>query len=47
VFYVFEGRYLFEVDGKPSTAAKRNMVVSGEASHAFVNVTEGPARQLV
>lgn len=44
---MFEGRHLFEVDGKPPTAAKRNMVVSDEASHALVNVTEGPARQLV
>jgi quercetin dioxygenase-like cupin family protein len=48
VFYVIEGRYLFEVDGKRFTAAEGDVVVApGGSAHAFLNITDAPARQLI
>jgi quercetin dioxygenase-like cupin family protein len=48
VFRVLEGRYLFEVDGQRFEAAAGDLVsVPGGTSHAFVNLTDRPARQLV
>jgi hypothetical protein len=43
-----EGRYLFEVDGEQFYAEEGDVVtVPGGAAHAFVNVTDKPARQYV
>jgi quercetin dioxygenase-like cupin family protein len=48
IFYVLEGRYLFEVDGKRFTAEVGDVVsVPGGAAHAFVNITDTPARQFI
>lgn len=48
VFRVMEGRYLFEVDGEQFFAEEGDVVtVPGGASHAFVNVTDKPARQYI
>lgn len=48
VFRVLEGRYLYEVDGKPFHADVGDLVsVPGGAEHGFVNVTSRPARQLI
>jgi quercetin dioxygenase-like cupin family protein len=48
VFYVLEGRYLFEVDGKRFTADTGDVVaVPGGSAHAFVNLTDQPARQFI
>jgi quercetin dioxygenase-like cupin family protein len=48
VFYVLEGRYLFEVDGNRFTAEVGDVVtVPGGAAHAFVNITDKPARQYI
>ena len=48
VFRVLEGRYLFELDGRRFHAETGDVVsVPGGAAHAFVNVTDAPARQLV
>ncbi|AVJ28444.1 cupin domain-containing protein [Achromobacter spanius] len=48
VFYVLEGRYLFEVDGKRFTADEGDVIsVPGGAAHAFVNITDRPARQFI
>lgn len=48
VFRVMEGRYLFEVDGEQFYAEEGDVVtVPGGASHAFVNVTDRPARQYI
>jgi quercetin dioxygenase-like cupin family protein len=48
VFRVLEGRYLYEVDGRRFSAEAGDVVsVPGGAEHAFVNVTDRPARQLV
>jgi quercetin dioxygenase-like cupin family protein len=48
VFHVLEGKYLFEVDGQRFHASAGEVVsVPGGAAHAFVNVTEHPARQLI
>lgn len=48
VFRVLEGRYLFEVDGKRFFAEVGDVVsVPGGAAHAFVNVTDTPARQTI
>lgn len=48
IFYVLEGRYLFEVDGRRFTAEAGDVVtVPGGAAHAFVNVTDQPARQFI
>ena len=48
VFRILEGRYLFQVDDQRFSAEAGDVVsVPGEAAHAFVNVTDRPARQLV
>jgi quercetin dioxygenase-like cupin family protein len=48
VFYVLEGRYLFEVDGKRFTAGTGDVVTApGGSAHAFVNITDKPARQFI
>jgi quercetin dioxygenase-like cupin family protein len=48
VFRVLEGRYLFEVNGRRLEATAGDTVsVPGGDAHAFVNITERPARQLI
>ena len=48
VFYVLEGRYLFEVDGKRFTADTGDVVTApGGSAHTFVNITDKPARQFI
>src|ERR1700743_1515024 len=48
IFRVLEGRYLFQVDDKQFEAGEGDVItVPGGAVHAFVNVTDRPARQLV
>ena len=48
VFYVLEGRYLFEVDGRQFTAGQGDVVTAPCGSvHAFVNITDAPARQFI
>ncbi len=48
VFYVLEGRYLFEVDGTRFTANTGDVVTApGGSPHAFVNITDKPARQFI
>lgn len=48
VFRVLEGRYLYEVDGRRMEAGTGDVVsVPGGAAHAFINITDKPARQLV
>ncbi len=48
IFYVLEGRYLFEVDGRRLTAETGDVVtVPGGSAHAFVKITEAPARQFI
>lgn len=48
VFYVLEGRYLFEVDGKRFTAEVGDVVTApGGSAHTFINVTDAPARQFI
>src|ERR1700734_4413995 len=48
IFRVLEGRYLFQVDEKQFEASAGDIVsVPGGAAHAFVNVTDRPARQIV
>lgn len=48
IFRVLAGRYLYECDGKRFHAEEGDVVcIPGGAAHAFVNVTDRPARQLV
>ncbi len=48
VFYVLEGRYLFEVDGRRFFANQGDVVTApGGSAHTFVNVTDKPARQFI
>jgi quercetin dioxygenase-like cupin family protein len=48
VFRVLRGRYLFQVDDRRFLAETGDVVsVPGGAAHAFVNVTDAPAEQLV
>jgi len=48
IFYVLEGRYLFEVDGKRFIANTGDVVTApGGAVHAFVNITDKTARQFI
>ena len=48
IYHVLQGRYLFEVDGKCFTAETGDVVsVPGGAAHAFVNITDAPARQFI
>jgi quercetin dioxygenase-like cupin family protein len=48
VFYVLEGRYRFEVDGKSFIGETGDVIsVPGGAAHGFVNITDKPARQFI
>jgi hypothetical protein len=48
VFYVLEGRYLFEVDGQRFIADTGDVVTApGGSAHTFVNITDKPARQFI
>ena len=48
IFRVLAGRYLFETDGQRFYAETGDVVtVPAGAVHAFVNVTDAPARQMV
>jgi mannose-6-phosphate isomerase-like protein (cupin superfamily) len=48
VFRILEGRYLFEVNGRRVEAGAGELIsVPGGNAHAFVNITDRPARQIV
>lgn len=48
IFYVLQGRYLFEIDGKRFEAKMGDTVVAnGDVPHRFVNIDDHPSRQLV
>jgi quercetin dioxygenase-like cupin family protein len=48
IFRVLSGRYLFETDGKRFHAETGDVIsVPSGAAHAFVNVTDAPARQTI
>jgi quercetin dioxygenase-like cupin family protein len=48
IFRVLEGAYLYEIDGRRLEAHTGDVViVPGSAPHAFRNITDRPARQLV
>lgn len=48
VFYILEGRYLFEVDGKRiEVKAGDTVVANSNVPHTFVNIDDRPSRQLV
>jgi len=48
VFRVMEGEYLYEVEGKRFQASTGDVVsVPGGVAHTFVNISDGPSRQLV
>lgn len=48
IFYVLEGRYLFEVGGNRFIAEAGDVITApGGIAHAFVNITERPARQFI
>ena len=48
IFYVLEGRYVFEIDGRRVTAGTGDVItVPGGAAHTFVNITDRPARQFI
>jgi quercetin dioxygenase-like cupin family protein len=48
IFYILQGRYLFEVDGKRFEAAVGDTVVAnGNVPHRFVNIDSNPSKQLV
>jgi quercetin dioxygenase-like cupin family protein len=48
VFYVLEGRYLFEIDGRRFVADTGDAVIApGGCAHTFVNITDAPARQFI
>jgi len=48
VFHVLAGRYLYEVDGRRFYAESGDVItVPGGMPHAFVNVTDAPARQFI
>jgi quercetin dioxygenase-like cupin family protein len=48
IFRVLSGRYLYEVDGRRFIAEQGDVVsVPGGAAHAFRNITDAPASQLV
>jgi quercetin dioxygenase-like cupin family protein len=48
IFRVLEGRYLFQVNDTRFEAGVGDVVsVPGGAVHAFINITDKPARQLV
>lgn len=48
VFRVLEGRYLYECDGTRFVANTGEVVcIPGGAVHAFCNLTDAPARQII
>jgi len=48
VFHVLAGRYLYEVDGRRFYSESADVItVPGGMAHAFVNVTDAPARQFI
>ena len=48
IFRVLEGRYLFECDGRRFEAGAGDVVtIPGGTAHAFVNITDKPARQFI
>jgi len=48
IFRVIEGRYLYEADGRRFYAEAGDVVsIPGGMEHAFVNVTDKPARQYI
>jgi hypothetical protein len=48
IFRVFEGQYLYEMDGRRFYAEVGDVVsIPGGAEHGFVNVTDKPARQYI
>ena len=48
IFYVLEGTYRFVVDGAQFEAATGAVVTApGGSAHAFVNITDRPARQYI
>jgi quercetin dioxygenase-like cupin family protein len=48
VFYLLEGRYLFEVNGSRFEAGAGDVITApGGSAHAFVNITSQPSRQLI
>jgi quercetin dioxygenase-like cupin family protein len=48
LFYVLQGRYLFEVDGRRFTADTGDVVTApGGSAHTFLNITDRPARQFI
>jgi len=48
VFHVLAGRYLYEVDGRRFHSESADVItVPGGMAHAFVNVTDAPARQFI
>jgi mannose-6-phosphate isomerase-like protein (cupin superfamily) len=48
IFYILQGRYLFEVDGKRFEATVGDTVVAnGNVPHRFVNIDSHPSKQLV
>ena len=48
IFYILQGRYLFEVDGKRFEArAGDTVVANGNVAHRFVNIDSQPSTQLV
>jgi quercetin dioxygenase-like cupin family protein len=48
VFYILEGQYLFEVDGRRFLAEVGDAIVApGGSAHTFVNATNAPARQFI
>jgi quercetin dioxygenase-like cupin family protein len=48
IFRVLEGCYLYEIDGRRLEAAAGDTVtVPGGTAHAFLNITDTPARQLI
>ncbi len=45
---MLEGRYLFDMDGRRFHAETGDVVTApGGSAHAFVNVTDKPARQFI
>ncbi|MFT4437047.1 cupin domain-containing protein [Caballeronia sp. 15715] len=48
IFYILQGHYLFEVDGKRFEATVGDTVVAnGNVPHRFVNIDSNPSKQLV
>jgi quercetin dioxygenase-like cupin family protein len=46
IFRDLEGRYLYEMDGRPFYAETGDVIsIPGGAEHGFANVTDKPARQ--